>query len=333
MIQGSVVRAVALLCCSVFACGIGESPRPGPREHLVGTKARCGDSPGDECNAPSLGALYDCGDGATATTCDLSVRSRNAYPTRLAWGAGARLYVTDALSDALFIYDTNLKLTGQLSGLDRPLGVAVGPRGFIYVGNDGRDNVEVYSTAGARVAVIDDGNIKKPNAIAIAADGSVYVADSIANVVKVYSADRVWQFDISGTPALALRFPAALAIVGDELYVADQGHALVRVFDLDGHSLRMFGGKPERGVSEGRFTKIQSLAVDEAGMLHVLDSFASNVQILDPADGHFIATYGGFGTARGQLNLPLDIAIAADDRVVVANAENHRVEVVHHVGP
>jgi hypothetical protein len=54
----------------------------------------------------------------------------------------------------------------------------------------------------------------------------------------------------------------------------------------------------------------------------------NNVQILDAETGGYVDSYGEFGTAEGQLNLPLDILIVGG-KVVIANAGNKRVEMIY----
>ena len=73
------------------------------------------------------------------------------------------------------------------------------------------------------------------------------------------------------------------------------------------------------------------LDVDAHGQLHAVDSQMALVQILDADTGTYISHYGQLGTQPGDLNLPLDIWITTDARVVVANNQNHRIEVVFNI--
>jgi WD40 repeat protein len=264
----------------------------------------------------------------------LAILNANDAPTRLAWSSdGQQLYVSDARVGSVFIYDNQLTLTAELKGLAKPLGVAVDALGNIYVGNNQRDNLEVYSPEGERTAIIGAGTILMPNDMAFGPDGYLYVVDSKSR--------RVWVVDTAGEQILdsigegELRFPAALAFSGQELFVADQGNFQVRVFDLQGNLLRSFGGEPSRGFMnyswQGKFVRLQSLAFDGQGpdlRLHALDNHMSIVQMLDPADGTYLGTYGTKGTAPGELKLPLDIDINASGEAAVANRENKRVELL-----
>ncbi|MCU7907068.1 MAG: NHL repeat-containing protein [Candidatus Thiodiazotropha sp. (ex Epidulcina cf. delphinae)] len=254
-------------------------------------------------------------------------------PMRIAEGQDGRLFVTDSKSNSVFILK-NLLTEGELIGLDRPLGIAVDPLGNMYVGNDGRDNVEVYDPSGTKLRDIGTGQIQKPNDLALDLAGNLYVADSLANAVKVYApngqllstiGDTLLQFPVSVTVA----YSAAGGGAG-ELYVADQGNAKIQVFSLSGVLLRAYGEKltMESVGWQGKFVQLQSLAVDSMGRVHVLDSSLSRVQILDAVTGAYIDTYGGLGYTEGKLNLPLDIMITENDQVMVTNNGNHRIDMI-----
>jgi len=254
------------------------------------------------------------------------------YPTRLALGPQGKLYVTDASAGSVFVYDSSLNPVGEITGIDLPLGVAVDSQGRIYVGSDGADSVEVYDGAGIKLYSIDAGGISMPNDIAIDTAGLLYVVDSRADTVRVYSTAGTWLRDIGGPGdgAGQLRFPAALAVGGEppELYVADQGHSLVQVFDPSGTFQRSLGGAVGAFSPQwkGLFVRMQSLSLDGRAALQVADTYMDRVQFLDRATGEFLGYYGEFGSGAGQLNLPLDLVVTGDNRAIVADAENHRVQ-------
>lgn len=259
------------------------------------------------------------------------------FPTRLADGPTGNHYVTDAFHDRLVILDASHNPISEITGLARPLGVAVSTDGRIFVGNDGRDNVEVYNTSGTLLLTIDNGNIPFPNDLALDSSGRLYVADSTMNRVRVYNASTgAWQRDI-GTATL--KFPSAVAInpmTGGasqpplEIFVADQKNFKIRVFSETGTLLRSFGDKVP-GFSQdwqGRFVKVQSLTFDTFGRLHALDSYMNKVQILNAASGAYMGAYGGFGQTTGYLNLPLDLIIQIEGEACLTSARNSAVEVL-----
>jgi hypothetical protein len=271
----------------------------------------------------------------------LALKHANTYPVRMALGPNGQLYVSDPKIKSIFIYNTDLQLTRELKGLSSPLGVAVDSEGSIYVGNAGVDaNVEKYDSQGKLVATIGQGLVRAPTDMALDLNDNLYVADSKSNVVWVYQSDGTHLRTIRSG---GLKSPMAVEISyyydqTGELFVADKGNYLVKVFDLQGNLLRSFGGFPEKGGMmgttwywEGKFFSLQSLAMDTQGRLHALDIYMTKIQILDPVTGVYIADYGEYGTGSGQLKLPLDIIINSDGVVIVADTDNRRVEVIYTV--
>jgi len=260
-----------------------------------------------------------------------AIRNANRHPTRVAWSSDAqKIFVTDSKVGSVFIYDSVATLTGELKVSGKPLGVAVNLQGDIYVGNDKSDRVEVYGSDGLQAGSIGAGTLKMPNDLAFDQNGLLYVVDSKRNLVEVF--DPATGASLRTIGSAQLRFPSALAISGQEVFVADQSNFLVRVFDLQGNLLRSFGGKVTQGFMnyswQGKFTRMQGLAIDSTGRLHVLDSHMGMIQILDPADGTYIDSYGANGSAPGELDLPLGLDINQYGETAVANTRNARVELL-----
>lgn len=282
----------------------------------------------------------------------LAIEHENVRPTRLAWGPGGKLYVTDAKARSVFLYDVvtdatgqvALNLTGELKRLGSIVSVAVDSAGDVYVGNSQHGRVEKYNLQGDLLAIIGDGTIRMPTDLVFDASGNLYVADPDADVVWVYRPDGTLARTIRRG---GLKKPMAVdvAYVDDgtgnmvgELYVASNQDYLVKVFDLQGHLLRSFGGFVEKQgwfnptyLWHGKFVSLQSLAVAPDGNVHALDAYMNNAQILDKTTGEFISFYGGKGTEPGQMMLPLDVTVSPTGVVVVANADNRRVEIMNQV--
>ena len=278
----------------------------------------------------------------------LSLKNSIESPVRVAYGPGDKLYVTDAKHDSLFIYDPNMILRSQLKLLEGPLGVAVDDSGNIYVGSKFIKSIEVFDPNGLKINDIGQGLIKMPNDLEFDEDGNLYVADSLNDLIRVYDPNGT---ALSTIGQGQLLFPSSLEIATietepdvftTELYVADQGHHQVVVYDLQGTYLRSFGSLAYKSMMgslkwQGRFVNIQSLVMDDAGRLHVLDSSMRKVQILDPNTpsgvhtqiADYIDSYGVEGTGPGQLGLPQDIIIRPDGRVYVTDIFNHRVDLLY----
>lgn len=319
-------RAPAAMLLVVAAVLSGCRDRKSP-EASRATKSR----PTIASARAALAADGDAGPGAPAAG-DLELKHTLYSPTRIAEGPDGKLYVSDTSTNSVFIY-RNLLPEGELKGLAKPLGVAVDGQGNLYVGNDERDNIEVYDSSGVKLRDIGSGAVQMPNDLALDRDGNLFVADSRANAVVVFGPDGALLRTIGSA---LLQYPVALGLGyrgsggAGEIYVADQGHAAIQVFDFAGTFLRAFGVRLELGVTawHGKFVQLQSVGVDAQGHIHVLDTALNCIQIFEPLTGAYLDSYGRFGMAEGQLNLPLDIAVTRANQVMVANSGNHRIETI-----
>jgi hypothetical protein len=253
-------------------------------------------------------------------------------------------YITDPTVGSLFIYDADLVLKAEIKALNKPLGVAIDSQGRILVGNNGRNNIEVYDPAtGELLAVFGEGLIKMPTAITVDDLGNIYVTDSLSNNVRVFDPTYALVRTIGqrGDGEGGLDFPVDAEIIGlQEIFVADQGNDRIQVYDLEGNWLRSitFAGVDGQncnwftGVCEipgmPPFTRLQALDTDSLGQLHVLDNFAAAVVIFDPADGTFLNAYGQYGTDAGSLRVPMDVLVSAMGTALVTAGDSDRVEVL-----
>ena len=179
-----------------------------------------------------------------------------------------------------------------------------------------------------------------PTAITIDSGGYIYVTDSRKNRVFVFDAgfNLVRTIGKSGVGDDTLRFPMDAEIIQGEIYVADQKNLRVQVYDLAGEwqrSITFEGTEGQNcnwftGVCEipgmPPFTRVQALAKDSLGRLHVLDNYAAAAVILDPADGSLIGSYGGYGSASGQLQVPMDVSVSATNMATVTSGDGGRIE-------
>jgi DNA-binding beta-propeller fold protein YncE len=253
--------------------------------------------------------------------------ARLMYPTRVAVADDGTRFFSDSKANQVLGYQ-GTKLVTLLTGLDKPLGIAVHGN-LLYVGNAGRGSVEVYDLTAKTYVRSLDGDFMMPNAIAVARDGVVYVADSSAHAVKVFTADGAAKtsFGELGAGDGQLRFPAAIAIDGDKVVVGDQGNHRLAIFDREGKWLDAIGEAIADSAANpadyaGRFTRIQGLAIND-GKIYVLDSYHSHIQVLD-WDGKSLGFIGRQGTCPTCIQLGLDVAFDADGSLIVSDPDARR---------
>jgi DNA-binding beta-propeller fold protein YncE len=295
---------------------------------------------------------FDCG-GTEPPSDNLKLENTPRDIVRFAAASPAQggFYVTDSSVGSLFIYDEFLEPVAEIKDLNIPLGVAVDAQGRIFVGNDGRNNIEVYDpVTGDLLAAFGQGLLAMPNAITIDDSGFIYVTDSKKNDIKVFDPtyNLVKRIGRAGEGEKDLYFPTNAKIIVHsvggvsgvrELFVADNGNRRVQVFDLDGNWKRgiSFEGTPNSGCNwMGEncdvyglppFTRVVAVDFDTLGRLHVLDSFAASVTMFDAVTGEFLGYYGEEGTGPGFLKLPRDLLISSAGNPYVIAGEGGRIEV------
>jgi DNA-binding beta-propeller fold protein YncE len=256
-------------------------------------------------------------------------------PVRIAAMQDTRLLVSDFAAGAIHIIDhRSMAIERSFAVAGNPVAVAWG-MDRIFVGNETEGRVEVYNPRGKLIGTMGvPGSIRLPNSIAVDGAGSrVFVLDAFEKVVKIFSIDGMLLGTLTAPGALsaptAMTFDAArgLVLVSDFGAFADstfsKQNARIHVFDLSGNLLMQFTGIVP-GTTTRTFERPQGLALDAAGRLYVVDSYQSQVHVLDAASGVPLGKLGSFGSEPGQLSLPLDVC-AVGTALYVTDNGNRRI--------
>lgn len=158
-----------------------------------------------------------------------------------------------------------------------------------------------------------------PTAVAVDAQGHLYIADTMNHRVRRVDASTGIIATIAGTgqarfsgdggPAdrAALNEPAALAIDAQEqLYIADQSNNRVRAVDLKTGIIRTIAGTGSATYDgDGRLATESSLAgpsglVVAAGTLYIADTFNGRIRSIDLSTGMMATVAGDGGSYRYQ---------------------------------
>lgn len=184
------------------------------------------------------------------------------------------------------------------------------------------------------------GQLATPRAVAVAPDGSLYVADAGNHRIQHLSAAGEllggWgQFADVGqgdAPGGTFNEPWGVAVAPDgSVYVADTWNNRVQHFTADGAFLGMFGffGQAE---SPDAFWGPRAVAVDDRGRLFVADTGNKRIVVFD-ANGQPLGEVGGAGALPGLLNEPVGLAIGPDGRLYVADTWNQRIQAFEETEP
>jgi DNA-binding beta-propeller fold protein YncE len=256
-----------------------------------------------------------------------SYRQNLRAPTRVATGPGGSVYVVDSATGQVAIFDAFGRYVGAVTAGAKPLGIAVDSTGRIYLGDEATGSVSVFDAQWSFLYKLGagDGEFQMPNHIALdPVSNTVYVADSQANAVKVFSgATLVTQFGSAGAENGEFDFPTGISVsTNGEVFVVDQNNDRVEVFDRAGNFTRKY----KYGGMLGPSGRKQGALVDGAGRLYIVDAFQGSVKVVNAATGGAVTTLGSFGDRAGQLSAPAGIALDVFNRLFVASVSNARIE-------
>ncbi len=178
---------------------------------------------------------------------------------------------------------------------------------------------------------ISEGRLQKPRAMTIDAGDQLYIVDMTGRV-QVFTSEgeylRTWR-----TPEIAHGKPCGLGIDREgNVMVADTHYFRVLFYTPQGELLgkRTLGGKTGNGP--GEFGFVTDVVQDSHGAYYVAEyGEYDRIQKFSP-DGAYLFEWGGRGREPGQFSRPQGLAIDSSDRVWVADACNHRIQVFDATG-
>jgi predicted membrane-bound mannosyltransferase/DNA-binding beta-propeller fold protein YncE len=194
--------------------------------------------------------------------------------------------------------------------------------------------VPINSETMLGMAGSEPGNFSAPRGLALAADGSVYVADSRNHRIQHFSADgallNYWgTFADSAqgdAPGGTFNEPWDVAVGLDgSVYVTDTWNHRIQQFTADGEFIRTWGYFGQAEQPDG-FWGPRALAIDSRGRVYVTDTGNKRVVVFE-ADGTYVTQFGSVGLDVGQFDEPVGLAIDAQDEVYVADTWNQRIQV------
>jgi sugar lactone lactonase YvrE len=192
---------------------------------------------------------------------------------------------------------------------------------------------QVLGESGAGV-----GQFSAPRDLAVAPDGSLYIADTMNHRIQHLSPEgdviRVWGQESTQTegpaPEGTFKEPWGIAIALDgSVYVADTWNHRVQHFSAEGEFLETFGtyGQAENSFA---FWGPRDVAVDGEGRIFVSDTGNKRVVVFGP-DANPISEFGGGGDLPGFLDEPVGLGVDAEGQIYVADTWNQRVQVFDEV--
>jgi len=220
---------------------------------------------------------------------------------------------------------------------------------------DGTGKVTVLAGSGKRGfrdGAGEAAEFAQPHNLAVAPDGTIYVADTMNHRVRKLEpktgtvttfAGGEKGFAGDGGPAKDARFDQAYHVALDagakNLYVCDLGNRRIRKIDLGTGTITTAAGNGKRGVppdgsvaADAPLVDPRAVAVDQAGRLWILERSGHALRVVESGKVRTVAGTGqkGYGGDGGpaldaKMDGPKFLWIDPAGDVLVADTENHCV--------
>lgn len=213
-----------------------------------------------------------------------------------------------------------------------PQGIAIDSQGNVYVADTGNHAIRKITTDGQIVTLAGDGvqgnqdgkgmkaRFNSPSDIAIASDGTLYVADTLNHLIRQIATD--------GT-------------------VTTLNHPSDRIIELVPGYVERTGDYRDGELSAAQFNEPSSIVIDKSGNLYVSDTGNHLIRYIDlkekmvrTAAGNATLKYSADGLYKdgdfrdgeasdASFNFPKGIALTSEGGLVIADSLNHAIRYLY----
>lgn len=211
-------------------------------------------------------------------------------PSGVAVDGDGNFYVADTATRKVFVVNKQniIMRVMDLSAHAQSIGALAidRTRARLVIPDSKGSKIFVFTLTGELSSTIDGkGYFSFPNAVAVASDGSMYIADSFNAAIIHFSAEGKYLNFIGrrGDSPGDLTLVTGVAVDSeDHIYATDGRLHNVTIFDKEGNSLLVIGGQfsISRGnIARGGFQIPQGISIDKNDRIYVADSFNRRVQV------------------------------------------------------
>lgn len=250
-------------------------------------------------------------------------------PVNVDVSPAGEIYLPDPTRRRILVFDSAGDFSRSVTSdkaFKLPNAVAFGPRGLLFVADKAKQTVMAIDAKGTLLWEKKELGVND----LLWTEERLYVA--AFNSIAAYDAEGslLFRFGERGYEAGQFDFPHGLVRSGEMLLVADGNNARVQAFDLDGKHRWTFGESPLDPKNTGEDSTLKlagGLTLAQQGKLIVMDPFRMEAIVFSSAR-KLIGRIGEDGQEDGDFIFPTDIAHIDGTRYVIADTENHRLQIV-----
>ena len=258
--------------------------------------------------------------------------SRLKSPGKMAVNRSGSIFVVDAYKNRVQKFDNHGELQDTIK-ISRPSAVAAASDGPVYIGSHDTYSVAIVKNSEV-TGYLGDAKNEFLSISDIAVDtgeGDVYVVDTRANAVKVYTAAGAVKGKMGGFTA-----PVAVAVTAGEVIVLDAplvpcpttimvkgtlvpcpectgmcSGSRLTVLDKNGTPVR---STTESQAQNGNMIRPTGLAADSHGNIYVSDTIRKAILVYD----RNLSFVGDMESGQDDLHQPLSLTLSGDDSLYVS---------------
>lgn len=164
------------------------------------------------------------------------------------------------------------------------------------------------------------------SAVDVDQDGNIYLCHRGPQPVLCFTSSgkflRSWGDGVIGKPHGLRVDPEG------NVWVTDLAHHMVFKFNQDGKLQLALGTQDNPGDGPGQFNQPTDVAFAPNGDVYVTDGYGNNRVVRFNRQGKRLSAWGSAGTGPGEFDLPHSIVIDAEQRVIVGDRENDRIQIL-----
>ncbi|RMF47397.1 MAG: hypothetical protein D6755_05175 [Anaerolineae bacterium] len=270
-------------------------------------------------------------------------------PVYMATDMDGRLFVSDRLQHAIYVYDRDGNYIDTILDYSLTLSEFVSKHtgglqdGTAFVYNIFWQDVR-YTPAGSdeiQLLPAPDRAVWAPLGLRIDAEGNLWVTDVAkdANTVRFFPAEALdpttwktdfdpqgFQFGEQGQELGQFLYPnTAVRDSQGRVFISDGNNGRISVWSAEGEYLFTFG----KGTGDGALSLPRGAFIDYKDRLFITDAVGQDIKVFDVSgeEPQFLYTRGEYGLEDGQFNYPNDIVVDRSGRLYIADRENNRIQV------